>query len=484
MLHSIAEIHGKLTDREISARELLSECMRAAAEKNSLLNAFITFDPGASVAADGAQKMIDAGEAVPLTGIPYGVKDNFCTAGVRTTCASKMLSGFVPDYDAECIEAIRAARGVMVGKTNMDEFGMGSDGSHSAFGPVLNPADPSRSAGGSSSGSAAAVASGMCIYALGSDTGGSVRAPASYCGVVGLKPTYGRISRYGLTAFASSLDCPGILAGCVDDAETVLRSLASKNEKDASAGRFRDMKDPRGRSRRIPEKREGDRPFAGVRLAIIRENTEGPFMKAEAGEAFRDAAGILAAAGAEIDIISVPEMKNALEAYYIISSAEAASNLARFDGTRYGLNIPASGDVPYSFAEQIAVNREAGFGSEVKKRIGRGYAVMRDGTINENTCGGAYAARERIIAEYSRIFGQYDAVIQPAMPSGPVVPGSSEGSYASDVLTVPASLAGIPAISVPMKKTRDGLLLGLELECGWFAEALLLELSRRAEKII
>ena len=496
-LPGIAETAAMLRSGELTPSALLELCLSRVRAQNGAVNALVTLNPNAAAEAEAAEALLRSGRDCDiLAGIPYAVKDNICTAGLRTTCASRMLENFVPDYNAECVDALARRGGVLLGKANLDEFAMGSSSENSIFGPVRNPDDLSRVAGGSSGGSAAAVAAGMCFYALGTDTGGSVRAPASFCGVLGLKPTYGRISRFGVTTHASSLDCVGIFTRNAPDMAAVLQATSEPSIGDDSRRHF-DFDN----SCDIDYSAD----LRGFRIAVPADVLESAAVEGDVALAFERALAAFRAAGAVIEEITMPETAGALSAYGVISMAEAASNLARFDGVRYGYRSEraasdidaaitpahsgvrlALGEPVYDFDKYIAANRADGFGAEVKRRVATG---MREFTDAEH--GGRYreaeALRERLCDRYREIFKGYSAIALPTMRSAAFRLGAvrdGNDMYAQDLLTVPASLAGVPALSVPMGRNSDSLSLGLQLVGKYFDEITLLRLAEFCERML
>jgi aspartyl-tRNA(Asn)/glutamyl-tRNA(Gln) amidotransferase subunit A len=381
-----------------------------------------------------------------LSGIAVAVKDNISTKGIETTCASKILKGYVPPYDAHAVELLRHAGAAIVGKTNMDEFGMGTTTENSAFGPTLNPCDTGRVPGGSSGGSAAAVAGNMVRMALGTDTGGSIRCPAAFCGIVGLKPTYGRVSRYGLIAYANSLEQIGPMGRTVSDVSTLMQVIAGKDHHDSTTY---------------------DRPYThspvadvkGLKIGIPEEYfSEG--VDTKVAGVVKTAISRLKELGATTVPCSIPSMKFALAAYYVTCTCEASSNLARFDGVRYG---PAA-DTKKSWHEAYKEVRKAGFGTEVRRRIMLGTFALSSGYYGKYYTK-AQVARENVKADFARLFSGVDLIAGPTMPTIAFKLGEKSdplSMYLSDILTVPANLAGIPAISVPCGKA-DGMPVGLQI---------------------
>ncbi len=410
--------------------------------------------------AEAAQRTLDAAAKdgstpPPFCGVPVALKDNLCTKGTPTTCASRLLAGYVPPYDATAVERIAASGAVVLGKLNMDEFAMGSSNENSAVKPVRNPWDAARVPGGSSGGSAAAVAAGLAAFALGSDTGGSIRLPAAFCGVVGLKPTYGSVSRYGLVAFASSLDQIGPLARSVADAEAVFGLLAGRDPHDATTVDR-------------PATAAAPRIVKGLRVGLPREFLTDA-VQPEVRDAVRRAADWLAAEGAEVAECGLPAVEHWIPAYYVVSSAEASSNLARFDGVRYGNRA-----VGYeSIAGMYMKTRSEGFGAEVKRRILLGTFVLSAG-YHDAYYGSAQKARAHIRNGFDRVFADHDLLLGPVAPQTAFRLGEKTGDpiqmYLQDICTVGASLAGIPALSVPAGFDAQGLPIGLQLTGPAFAE--------------
>jgi aspartyl-tRNA(Asn)/glutamyl-tRNA(Gln) amidotransferase subunit A len=438
-------------------------------------------DPGlhAFLALDAARALERAGEidraarsldAAPLRGVPFALKDNICTAGLPTTAGSRILSGFVPRVNATVVDRLERAGAVVVGKTNMDEFAMGSSTEHSAFGPVRNPWNIARTPGGSSGGSAAAVAAGLVPAALGSDTGGSVRQPAAFCGVVGLKPTYGRVSRNGLIAFASSLDQIGPITRTVEDAATVLQVIAGADPLDATAAEVpvADYVSAAGRG------------VGGLRLGVPR-HLLGAGVDAEVARAFESALGVLAGCGATLIDVELPHVQYAVAVYYIIATAEASSNLARYDGVRYGLRAGAAPSV----GEMYTATREQGFGREVKRRLLLGTYVLSAGYYDAHYLK-ALQVRSLITRDHDDALARTDALVLPTAPSAAFPLGERLADplqmYLADVFTAGASLAGLPAISIPMGFSADGLPLGLQVVGRPFDEATVLRVAGAYER--
>jgi aspartyl-tRNA(Asn)/glutamyl-tRNA(Gln) amidotransferase subunit A len=385
----------------------------------------------------------------PLDGAPVALKDVLCTRGVRTTCGSKMLEGFVPPYDATVVERLRAAGAVILGKTNMDEFAMGSSTEHSAFHPTRNPWDLARVPGGSSGGSAAAVAGGLAAGGLGSDTGGSIRQPAAFCGVVGMKPTYGRVSRYGLIALASSLDQIGPFARDVRDAALLLGAVAGHDRRDATC-----IQAP------VPDYvAELSKGVAGLTLGLPDEYfIDG--MDPDVERAVRAAIEVLKELGARLERVSLPTTKHSLAAYYLILPAEASSNLARYDGVKFGLRVPGR-----DLVEMESRTRAAGFGAEVKRRIMLGTYALSAGYYDAYY-GKAQSVRTLVRREFAAAFARVDLIVAPTTPNVAFKHGEKEdplSMYLNDVFTIPGNLAGIPGISVPCGFSVSGLPIGLQV---------------------
>ena len=419
--------------------------------------------------AEKAQEIIDKGEAKALTGIPLAIKDNICTDGIRTTCASKMLENFVPPYDANVIEKLKAENYVLLGKTSMDEFAMGGSTQTSAFAKTRNPFDLSRVPGGSSGGSAAVVSAGLAPAALGSDTGGSIRQPASFCGVTGLKPTYGRVSRYGLVAFASSLDQIGPIANSAVDCGTILNVICGKDSRDATSANkpAEDFNAKVGKD------------IKGMKIALPKE-----FFADSTDDEVKNA--VLAAAkkyeemGATLVDCSMKSLKYAVSAYYLVASAEAASNLSRFDGIKYGLRGEGR-----TFDEMIRDSRTRGFGDEVKRRILLGNYALSSGYYDAYYLK-ALALKQQIIKEYNEIFENADVILTPTAPTVAYKIGEQETDpvkmYLADICTVTVNIASLPAISVPCGYNADGMPIGMSLVGRKWDEATLIQTADAFEK--
>ncbi|NYT17422.1 MAG: Asp-tRNA(Asn)/Glu-tRNA(Gln) amidotransferase subunit GatA [Methanomicrobiales archaeon] len=400
-----------------------------------------------------------------LSGIPVAVKDNISTRGIPTTCASRILAGYIPPYDAHVVTLLKREGAAIVGKTNMDEFGMGTTTENSAFGPTLNPADPTRVPGGSSGGSAAAVASGMVRMALGTDTGGSIRCPAAFCGIVGLKPTYGRVSRYGLIAYANSLEQIGPMARSVEDISLLMEVLTTHDSRDSTtiSCPYRHTPDPSVRGLKI-----------GVPEEFFGEGVD-PRVAAVVWEAVTR----LEQQGAEIVTCRMPSMSFALAAYYVTCTSEASSNLARFDGVRYGPQADTRRPWHESFQDQ----RREGFGAEVRRRIMLGTFALSSGYYGKYYAK-AQAARQQVRNDFVRLFRTVDVIAGPTMPTVAFRLGEKTdplSMYLSDILTVPANLAGVPAISVPCG-TSEGLPVGLQVIGQWFRDEKVIDVAAAYEQ--
>ncbi|OPX69520.1 MAG: Amidase [Methanoregulaceae archaeon PtaB.Bin056] len=400
-----------------------------------------------------------------LAAVPVAVKDNISTAGIETTCASRILEGYVPPYDATVVERLKKAGAAIVGKTNMDEFGMGTTTENSAFWPTKNPVDPSRVPGGSSGGSAAAVAAGLVPLALGTDTGGSIRCPAAFCGIVGLKPTYGRVSRYGLIAYANSLEQIGPMARTVADVNLLMEVIAGHDPRDST-------------SRDCPYHHAPDPEIRGVRIGVP-EEFFGEGVDPRVASVVWDAISLLERKGAEVITCRMPSMAYALAAYYVTCTSEASSNLARFDGVRYG--PPADTKKPWH--EAFQERRREGFGEEVRRRIMLGTFALSSGYYGKYYAK-AQAARNNVRADFERLFREVDVLAGPTMPTVAFRFGEKSdplSMYLSDILTVPANLAGVPAISVPCGKV-EGLPVGLQVMGRWMEDERVVDVAYAFEQ--
>ncbi|HHO58130.1 MAG TPA: Asp-tRNA(Asn)/Glu-tRNA(Gln) amidotransferase subunit GatA [Oceanithermus profundus] len=453
---------------ELDPGDVLRETLARIERFDARVHAFLTLNPEAEAEAEAVRRRVEAGEELPLAGVPVAVKDNLTTRGLATTCASGVLEGFVPPYDAAAVERLRAAGAVLVGKTNLDEFAMGSSTEHSHFGPTRNPWDLERVPGGSSGGSAAAVAAAYVPVAVGSDTGGSVRQPAAFTGTLGFKPTYGRISRYGLVAFASSLDQVGTFGRSVADLALVSRALMGHDPRDATS-----LEAPPPRLE--PDPRRG----RGYTLGVVRETLEegnSPGVL-DALARFRT---VLESAGVRFVEVELPSLRHALAAYYLVATAEASSNLARYDGVHYGARV-AAGEV----RALMQRTRERGFGAEVKRRILMGTFALSSGYYDAYY-GRALKARRRIAAEFAQAFREVDLLVTPTTPTPAFRLGAKLDDplemYLSDVDTVAVNLAGLPALSLPAG-FEEGLPLGVQLIAPALAEDRLFDLAALFEQL-
>ena len=453
-----------------SARQVLEAHLDVIAGREADVHAFnLVLADDARAAADEVDRQVAAGQDPgPLAGVPVALKDNLCTKGVATTCSSRMLDGWLPPYDATVVSRLRAAGAVVVGKTNMDEFAMGSSTENSAFGPTRNPHDLSRVPGGSSGGSAAAVAAGFAPLALGSDTGGSIRQPAALCGVVGIKPTYGLVSRYGLVAFASSLDQVGPIAGTVAAAALALEVIAGHDPADSTSL-------PQPAPSLLAGLGEG---VDGLRVGVVRELLDGvgPDVRARLDAAV----AALEAAGAKVDEASLPATSLALSAYYLLATAEASSNLARYDGVRYGLRV--DGD---DLTAMYGATRAAGFGAEVKRRIMLGTYALSAGYYDAYY-GQAQRVRTLVIRDFAAAYATYDLLLAPTSPTTAFALGAKVDDpltmYLSDVCTIPSNMAGHPAVSVPFGQGDDGLPIGMQVLAPAMGEATMLRAAAALER--
>jgi aspartyl-tRNA(Asn)/glutamyl-tRNA(Gln) amidotransferase subunit A len=468
---TIAGVRQGLLSKEFSAAELTSEALKFAERENPKTNAYLHFSPERAMgAARRVDEAIARGEDPgPLAGVPVAVKDVIVTRGVRTTCASKLLEKFVPPYDATAVIRLEQAGGVILGKTNCDEFAMGSSNENSAFGPVRNPVALDRVPGGSSGGSAAVVAQGTAVVSLGSDTGGSIRQPASFCGCVGITPTYGRVSRYGLVAFASSLDHIGPFGRNVEDAATLLKVIAGRDEMDSTSA-FAPVPDYHAAM---------TADVKGMKIGIPREYFAG--LAAETGDLIHRAIERYEGMGCEVVDVSLPHTEYAIATYYIICTAEASSNLARYDGVRYTMRSPDSG----SLIDMYRNTRGDGFGAECKRRIMLGTYVLSHGYYDAYYLK-AQKVRNLLTQDFRNAFEKVDALITPVSPFPAFRLGEKLADplemYLSDIYTITGSLAGIPCMSVPCGKTPDGLPVGMQILTKHFDEAGMLRLAYAYEK--
>jgi aspartyl-tRNA(Asn)/glutamyl-tRNA(Gln) amidotransferase subunit A len=468
---SITSVRESLAARQYSAAELAAEALRFAEAENPKTNAYLHFCPDRAIAAaeEVDAKLARGEDPGPLAGVPIGVKDVILTKGVRTTCASKLLETFVAPYDATAIERIEAAGGVILGKTNCDEFAMGSSNENSAFGPVRNPVAPDRVPGGSSGGSAAVVAQGTAVVSLGSDTGGSVRQPASFCGVVGVTPTYGRVSRYGLTAFASSLDHIGPFARTVRDAAIVMGVMAGRDPRDSTSA-----------AAPVPDYAAAlDGNVKGLKLGLPVEYLK--HLTSETGDLIWRAVDELKRLGCEVREITLPATEYAIACYYVIATAEASSNLARYDGVRYTTRSARS----ETLSDMYRNTRGEGFGAECKRRIMLGTYVLSHGYYDAYYLK-AQKVRALVARDFANAFQQVDAVVAPVSPFPAFKIGEKVDDpvamYLSDIYTITGSLAGIPCMSVPCGTTADGLPVGMQILTRHFDETTMFRLADAYEK--
>ena len=462
---TIHQAHQLLRNREISSIELTKAVLERSAQVEKKVRALVTITEELALSqAEEADKRISNGDFTPLTGIPALVKDNMCTKGIRTTCSSKMLENFIPPYDATVVEKLRDAGMVLMGKTNMDEFAMGSSTENSALFITHNPWGLDRVPGGSSGGSAVAVAAGEALYALGSDTGGSIRQPAGFCSVVGFKPTYGRVSRYGLVAFASSLDQIGPLTKDVTDSALVMNVIASYDARDSTSVNYP-----------VPDYTKSLVPdLHGLRLGVPREYfVEG--MEKGVEEVMRTAIAKLEELGATVEEVSLPHTKYALAAYYIIAPSEAMANLARYDGVKYGFSFQET----ESMWDALEKTRQFGFGPEVKRRIILGTYALSAGYYDAYYLK-AQKVRTLIRREFEDAFERFDALVTPTSPTVPFKIGEKVDDplqmYLSDVCTLPINIAGVPGLSVPAG-FADGLPVGMQVIGKPFSEETLLRIG-------
>lgn len=476
---SIVELSKALADKRLSSVELTNELLARIAGNNAALNAFVTVDAKHALeAAKAADKARAAGNAGPLTGIPIAHKDVLMTAGLRTTCGSRMLESFTAPYDAHVVEGLRRAGTVLVGKTNMDEFAMGSSNESSYFGPVRNPWNREYVPGGSSGGSAAAVAARMVPGATGTDTGGSIRQPAALSGVCGLKPTYGICSRYGLIAFASSLDQAGPFAQTAEDCALLLNAMAGHDARDSTS-----LDRPREDYLRFIHARHFKHaafPLQGLRIGLPKEYATGndPDVMQALDAAFAE----LRSLGAKLVQVALPNVKLAVPVYYVIAPAEASSNLSRFDGVRYGHRAAHYGDL----ADMYKKTRAEGFGAEVKRRILVGTYVLSHGYYDAYYLK-AQQVRRLIAEDFRRAYQECDVIVGPTSPSAAFKIGAKTDDpvqmYLNDIFTIAANLTGAPALSIPCGFDRNGLPIGLQIQGDYFAEAAILNIAHRYQQV-
>jgi len=468
---TIAQAHERLTKREISSIELTRAVLDRITQVEPQVGAFITVTPEAALKqAEAADRRIAAGQILPLTGIPLAIKDLISTQGIRTTCASRILEHYVPPYDATVITRLRDLGAVMVGKVNLDEFAMGSSTENSALQVTRNPWNPDYIPGGSSGGSAAAVAAGECLGALGSDTGGSIRQPAAHCGVVGLKPTYGRVSRYGLVAYASSLDQIGPLAKTVADCALLLQALAGYDPRDSTST-----------PREVPDYPSSlNQGVQNRTIGIPKEYFVGG-LDPEVEQAIRQAVEVLEKEGARCMEIALPHTEYAIAVYYIIAMAEASSNLARYDGVKFGFRDRES----RVLMEMVQKTRSRGFGPEVVRRIMLGTYVLSAGYYDAYFRK-ASQVRTLIIQDFRRAFDQVDLILTPVAPTTAFRRGEKTDDplqmYLTDIFTISANLAGIPGLALPCGFSSQGLPIGLQILGNHFDEEKILQAGSAFEQ--
>ena len=470
---SIAKWRQQLKSGEVSSKELVINQIARIKELDQDLHSFLTITEDRALAeATKIDNAIASGEDLPpLAGIPIAVKDNLCTKGIRTTCSSRMLENFIPPYESTATRRLWNAGAIFLGKTNLDEFAMGSSTETSAFGATANPWDLTKVPGGSSGGSAAAVAAGFSLGALGSDTGGSIRQPASFCGVVGLKPTYGRVSRWGLIAFASSLDQVGPFATNVSDAAEILQVIAGEDNKDSTC-----LKSP------VPDYLSNlSASVKGLRIGIINECFDHNGLSPEVRNSVNNAAETLRSLGAEIIDISCPRFNDGIATYYVIAPSEASANLARYDGVKYGYRSNSLDNL----SQMTSSTRAEGFGQEVKRRILIGTYALSAGYVDAYYKK-AQQVRTLIRQDFHNAFKKVDVLLTPTAPTTAFANGSHDNSpidmYLSDLLTIPANLAGLPAISLPCGFDSNNLPIGLQLITNVLDESRLLQVAYQYEQ--
>ncbi|AZR72066.1 aspartyl/glutamyl-tRNA amidotransferase subunit A [Anoxybacter fermentans] len=466
------ELRDMIWNREISVEELINAQFERIEEVEDKVKSYVTLNKeGALKKARELDEVIGRGEELgDLTGIPIAIKDNICTKGIRTTCSSRILENFIPPYNATVVEKLEKANTVMIGKTNLDEFAMGSSTENSAFFPTHNPWDLERVPGGSSGGSAAAVASGEAVISLGSDTGGSIRQPAAFCGIVGMKPTYGFVSRYGLVAFASSLDQIGPFTRDVTDCALVMNYLAGHDDRDSTSA----LKEPEDFTKALVA------DVKGLNIGVPKEYF-GEGIDTEIINKINECIKLLVKLGADAEEVSMPHTEAALPAYYIIAPAEASSNLARYDGVRYGYRAENT----RGLLDMYNTTRSEGFGPEVKRRIMLGTYALSSGYYDAYYLK-AQKVRTLIKDDFDRAFSKYDVLISPTTPTTAFKLGENVDNplamYMSDICTVPINLAGVPAISIPVGFDSNGLPIGLQIIGKHFAEATILRVAYTLEQ--
>jgi aspartyl-tRNA(Asn)/glutamyl-tRNA(Gln) amidotransferase subunit A len=467
----VGSVRDALLTKKTSARELAKDFYAQIERRNPELNAFLALCPERAYAqADRVDATVANGDVLgPLAGVPVAIKDVISTQGVRTTCGSKILANYTPPYDATAIERLENAGAVILGKTNCDEFAMGSSNENSAYGPVRNPMALDRVPGGSSGGSAAAVAAGLAVVALGTDTGGSIRQPGAYCGIPALMPTYGRVSRYGLIAFASSLDRIGPFATNISDASTVMSVIAGHDSKDSTSAAVG-----------VPDyAAEIEKSLEGLRIGVP-EDYFGAGLDLEVKAKVQAGIALLEKLGCKRVPLKMPHTDYAIATYYIVATAEASSNLARYDGVRYGSRVQGT-----TLMDMYRKTRERGFGPEVKRRIMLGTYALSSGYYDAYYLR-AQKVRALIAQDFANAFEKVDAILTPTAPTPAFRLGEKTADplqmYLADIYTVTGSLAGVPGISVPCGKTSAGLPIGMQIFASHFGESRILQLARAFEK--
>ncbi|HEY7354274.1 MAG TPA: Asp-tRNA(Asn)/Glu-tRNA(Gln) amidotransferase subunit GatA [Terriglobales bacterium] len=469
---TIDSARSAVLERKTTAAALAETFYAKIGSDDSKIGAYLILSRERALAkAAEIDRLVEKGEKLPpLAGVPVGIKDVLVTKGVRTTAGSKILGNYVPPYDCTAVSRLEAAGAIVLGKLNCDEFAMGSSNENSAFKPVHNPRDLTRVPGGSSGGSAAAVAADMAVASLGTDTGGSIRQPASFCGVVGLKPTYGRVSRYGLIAFASSLDHIGPFGKTVKDAAIMLRTIAGRDPMDSTSAEVP-----------VPDyAAEIDEPVKGMKVGVAKEYF-GEGLDGEVRSTVEAAIQKLGKLGCDIVEVSLPHTKYAIPAYYLVATAEASSNLARFDGVRYGLRAKGA----RSLSEMYRRTRDQGFGAEVKRRIMLGTYALSAGYYDAYYLK-AQRVRTLLTRDFEQAFKKVDAIVGPTSPTAAFKLGEKVDDplamYLADIYTVTANLAGIPGISIPVGATREKLPIGMQIFAKHFAESTILRVANAHEK--
>ena len=469
---TIQQAHRLLSEKEISSKELTTAVIDRIKTVDEKTNAYITVAEKTAMEAAGlADKIISDGNALPLTGIPIAIKDLICTDGIRTTCASKILNNFIPPYDATVIKKLKKKGAVIVGKVNMDEFAMGSSTEHSGMKLTRNPWDQERIPGGSSGGAAVAVAADMCLGSLGSDTGGSIRQPASHCGVVGMKPTYGRVSRFGLVAFASSLDQIGPLTKTVRDCAMLMKVISGYDPSDSTSV-------PRDVPDYASSFQDG---LKGITVGIPKEYQSTKGLNPEVSAAVKSAVRTVETLGADCIEVSLPHVEYAVAAYYVIASSEASSNLARYDGVKYGFRDKGKGNL----MEMYRSTRSKGFGEEVQRRIIIGTYCLSAGYYDAYYRK-ASQVRTLIMEDFRRAFKTCDVILSPVAPTPAFKIGEKYDDpltmYLSDIFTLSANLAGIPGMSIPCGFSSEGLPIGLQIMGNHFNEEVMFKVAHNFEK--